>query len=130
MKKVAFFSFITLLAMAFSMSLVACGSDDDEEGGGNPALVGKWIHESSRYVFGYQFNSDGTYDDGEWYKGDSEKWHRQGRWTTSGKDKLILTEIDDDEEDVDQYTYRLEDNGKTLILIDEYDDYEEIFIKQ
>lgn len=114
------FSVFAMIIMAFvCVGFASCSSDDDN-GGGDSALVGKWysFHSSSiDYIEAWQFNSNGSCKYGEWSNGRTEEWgdDASGRWSTS-ENTLIITWSDEEGEDVEKYTYTISDDGKTLTL--------------
>ena len=101
-----------IMVAMLSVGFASCGSDDDNKGGSNSPLVGTWYNVSGSYTTAWKFNSDGTCYVSNW-SGENEEWDYddQGRWTTSGN--TLSTTFDDE---VEQYTYTISNDGKTLTL--------------
>lgn len=118
------FELMGCLLIALScISFSSCGSDDDDNGGGDldQRLVGTWYDNShSSYVAGVRFNANSTCVYGEWSKGQSEKFNNKteqaSHWTTNGNKLNISYKYDDGDTDSDSYVYTISEDGKTLTL--------------
>lgn len=122
MKKMNYWSMLTIIIVAMlSIGFASCSSDDDEEesggGRGDVALVGKWYSVHNNYTIGRMFHSDGKCYYGEWGKGDAERWGNDGvgRWSAS-QNYLTITWTDEGDTEVEQFTYTISNEGKTLTL--------------
>lgn len=120
---------LTLLVFGFTgLVFTACGSDDDNGGGGRDgSVVGTWIMDNATHKFscGWKFNADGTCSFGEWsYKG-TPRFPSSGgvTWSTSGNTLRISADPESA-----SFTYTVSNGGKTLILVatSAGDDYSEM----
>lgn len=129
MKKTLLWSVLTIMMVALmSVGFVSCGSDDNG-GGRDAALVGKWYNENTGWTAGWDFRADGKCYYGEWTTGQAEKLiDVPGIWTTSGN-TLTVTWTDEEGTDIDAYTYTLSENNKQLLLTNKKGK-QRIYVKQ
>ena len=104
-----------------NVGLTSCGSDDEEGGSIDQNLMGTWYKNGSSYTAGWRFNANGTYIEGEWMRGGSERFNTEREanthWFTDGN-KLTVRGIGE----VWSYIYSISDDGKTLTLTEADDD--------
>ncbi|MDE6329452.1 MAG: hypothetical protein K2L83_01940 [Muribaculaceae bacterium] len=121
---------MAIMAVLFSVSLTACGHDDDPDDPTNHDrdLIGTWTHtESGNYwteTASVTFKTDGTYTDVIEYSAgnNSESWTASGTWSTNNGILTIcmLESSDPDDEDdlgeSESVRYKVE--GNKLYLYD------------
>ena len=107
------------------------GGNDDQGGSGSSAidshLVGVWHQDIGGSIVGFCFYADGTGWKGEWRKGGSEE-HRPLTWIVDGT--RLRTYNANDGDQLDDFTYSVSSDGKTLTLTDTESGYVEEFTKQ
>ena len=119
-----------LLCSFIALGLTACDSSDDEDDGGNPAIVGNWIED---------IEDDSDYDDyllitasgSEFRIGFAE--HDRGAecfWVENEGDRIVplggnrYRFVDDDRENPDDEEFTMTVSGNTLTISGEDDDEE------
>lgn len=98
-----------MVAVVLSMSLTACGDDDDDP------IVGLWVtNDASRYA--WLIKSNGTYQYGyaSAYDDKDYDFYEHGKYTLKGS-KIYISDSDDPD-NVTVYKYVISDNGKTMFV--------------
>lgn len=128
---------MAIMAVLFSVSLAACGHDDEPDDPDNHDrdLIGTWVTKDSGTNSGVgwtdeisiTFNTDGTYSEKAElvFGNESEVWTASGVWSTKGN-VLTVTMLESSDSDADALgeseSTRYKVDGKKLYLYIEGDD--------
>lgn len=124
MKKIFFSLMAVMMAMAVSMGLLACSSDDDSNGNGGGDLVGVWKRVLKKTTY-YEKNNSG-----EWVqKGEPEETSYEGRESDGfqflSDNRAVEVDIEADgtiHADDEFFQYKIENGRLYLLELDQPDD--------
>lgn len=131
MRKSTFCTLALLMVSAlFSITLVSCSSDDDDNGVPSE-LIGRWEGENNKYNFyAYEFNKDGKGYAEDWF---DDKGVKRERWAityTYNESKKILTIYDAEDGEVDDIYTVIELTYSKMILLDNEGGWEYTYNKK
>lgn len=119
---------MAMMAVLLSLSLAACGSDNEpaDPETHDPNLIGTWVHEDSGDYWSEKtevtFKKNGRWElqESYWDEDGKEKYWSKGNWETAGNTLYLeQTSSSDGKDDGKTFSMHYSVSGKTLYIDDE-----------